>query len=346
MSVQNLPGLIDADAGLKDWWSELQNAQGSSEVVGAAVADAAQVPRGSCDSQEPDPLSHDSQDDDSRVQSAKAKVAADVAVFRQQSANFTIFDPKADLADVMHIIGVARGDFKSEMNKQCMGIIIDCDEGPENHSHPESLRHAPKVGKYVSKLLEAAACMLDSQEYLVVFCGANPNNYTRVRAMLAGEGDEAWWLDKRNRKVVADKGLKMADIYVAYNNRGKGDKRIRGALGAGNVEHVVVCSCVDLHRLKKKPRLSRPEQTTHSQFFDGFKRPSWASCDQMAPDLKQEIYSWLSHSIDVRTVTGQLGASKESKHSDSGGKRPYKCVRAAAGKLPYTCFPKAASVIL
>ena len=70
--------------------------------------------------------------------------------------------------------------------------------------------------------------------------------------MLAGEGEDSWWADKHNKQIVAEKQLKVAHIYVAYNNRSKGDKRIRGALGAGNVEVVMVVSNMEIHRQKTK----------------------------------------------------------------------------------------------
>lgn len=353
VSMQNIQGLIDAEDGLRDWWNNLRNAMSSSEVVAkqteVPVVPAQHESQGTLD-QNPD-----SQEED-MMNTQRAMVSADIAVYRQQTTKFTILAATAEIDKVVSFISDARGLFRSEMNKQSLGMIVDCDDGPENHSHPEIIRHSPKAGRYVCKLLEAAALALQDQEFILVFCGASPTNYTKVKSMLAGEGEDSWWADKHNKQIVAEKQLKVAHIYVAYNNRSKGDKRIRGALGAGNVEVVMVVSNMEIHRQKKKPRLSRPEQTTHSQFFDGFRRPSWASCDQMAPELKQEIFDWVSHSIDIRTVTSCLRGDKGQPvppsclrndkrqpplHDPSlAGKRPYVCAKPARGKLPFTWFPK------
>ena len=200
----------------------------------------------------------------------RAMVSADIAVYRQQTTKFTILAATAEIDKVVSFISDARGLFRSEMNKQSLGMIVDCDDGPENHSHPEIIRHSPKAGRYVCKLLEAAALALQDQELILVFCGASPTNYTKVKSMLAGEGEDSWWADKHNKKNLAEKQLKVAHIYVAYNNRSKGDKRIRGALGAGNVEVVMVVSNMEIHRQKKNQGSldpSKPRTANSSMAF-------------------------------------------------------------------------------
>ena len=77
----------------------------------------------------------------------------------------------------------SRGDFKSEVNKDSLAVVIDCDDGPEQHSHPEFQRHAPSFGKYLSRLVEAAAVELQDHEYLIVFCGANSMNHAKIKTV-------------------------------------------------------------------------------------------------------------------------------------------------------------------
>ena len=63
----------------------------------------------------------------------------------------------------------------------------------------------------------------------------------------------------------------------------------------------------------------------------------------MTPELKQDIYSWVSRSVDVRPVTnGHLQSPNRDSRlvAEHGGKRRYRCVKAATGKLPYSWFPK------
>ena len=74
----------------------------------------------------------------------RAMVSADIAVYRQQTTKFTILAATAEIDKVVSFISDARGLFRSEMNKQSLGMIVDCDDGPENHSHPEIIRHPPK----------------------------------------------------------------------------------------------------------------------------------------------------------------------------------------------------------
>ena len=115
----------------------------------------------------------DSQEED-MMNTQRAMVSADIAVYRQQTTKFTILAATAEIDKVVSFISDARGLFRSEMNKQSLGMIVDCDDGPENHSHPEIIRHSPKAGRYVCKLLEAAALALEDQEFILVFCGASP----------------------------------------------------------------------------------------------------------------------------------------------------------------------------
>ena len=80
----------------------------------------------------------------------------------------------------------------------------------------------------------------------------------------------------------------------------------------------------------------------------------------MAPELKHEIFVWVSHSIDIITVTSCLRGDKgqpvppsclrdDKRQPTRGhvlhdgslpGKRPYVCAKPARGKLPFTWFPK------
>ena len=63
----------------------------------------------------------------------------------------------------------------------------------------------------------------------------------------------------------------------------------------------------------------------------------------MTPELKQDIYSWVSCSVDVRPVTnGHLQSPNRDSRlvAEHGGKRRYRCVKVATGKLPYRWFPK------
>ena len=135
-----------------------------------------------------------------------------------------------------------------------------------------------------------------------------------------------------SRKLITEKKLKIADLFVCYKGvRTKGDHRSRGALSAGDVEAVLICTITDLYRVKKKPRLSSPDVSTSCQFLTGFSRPTWASCEQVCPLLKQGIFSWVKNGIDVRPF--------DFKASQVQNKR-YECCKAAKGKLPLSWFTK------
>ena len=126
-----------------------------------------------CDSQGSFLTHDDSQDDDCRINADKTLAAIDIAVFRQQAVNISIFGADTSVDYLRGLIHKPRGYFKSEINKQSLGIIVDCDDGPECHTHHECQRHAPTVGRYLSKLLGAGAVELQYNEYIIIMCVAN-----------------------------------------------------------------------------------------------------------------------------------------------------------------------------